>query len=93
MVIKRSVIPIAGIAGLRKTTLAKLVLKNEEVAGHFHLKIWVSVSDDFDIKQLLVKLIKSITNENCSDLDVEQLQMRLWGHLHNRKFLLFLDDV
>ena len=53
------------------------MFNNEEVVSHFHLRIWVSVSDDFDIKQLLVKLIKSITNENCSDLDVEQLQMRL----------------
>ena len=69
------------------------MFNNEEVVSHFHLRIWVSVSDDFDIKQLLVKLIKSITNENCSDLDVEQLQMHLRGHLHNRKFLLVLDDV
>lgn len=55
------------------------MFNNEEVVSPFHLRIGISVSNDFDMKQLLVKLIKSITNENCSDLGIEQLQMHLWG--------------
>ena len=72
-----SVIPVVGIGGLGKTALAKLVFNDARVVDHFELKYWVCVSDEFFLKQLLVKIIRSITGENCNDLDEEQLQMRL----------------
>ena len=51
------------------------------------------VSDEFVLKQLLVKIIRSIISENCNDLEEEQLQMRLRNVLDGKKFLLILDDV
>ncbi|GMN54744.1 hypothetical protein TIFTF001_023875 [Ficus carica] len=72
-----SVMPIVGIGGLGKTTLAKLVLNDKRVVGNFDLRIRVCVSDDFDLKLLMVKIIKSATGKNCSALDLEQLQMYL----------------
>lgn len=88
-----SVSPIVGIGGLGKTTLAKLVFNDERVSGHFEMKIKVCVSDDFDLKQLMVKIIKSTTSENQSDLDLDQLQKYLREKLDGKKFLLVLDDV
>ena len=88
-----SVIPVVGIGGLGKTALAKLVFNDARVVDHFELKCWVCVSDEFVLKQLLVKIIRSITGENCNDLDEEQLQMRLRNNLDGKKFLLVLDDV
>jgi hypothetical protein len=88
-----SVISVVGIGGLGKTALAKLVFNDATVVNHFELKCWVCVSDEFVLKQLLVKIVKSITGENCNDLDEEQLQMRLRNNLDGRKFLLVLDDV
>ena len=67
------VVPVVRIGGLGKTALAKLVFNDERVIEHFELKCWVCVSDKFVLKQLLVKIIKSITSENRSDLDEEQL--------------------
>ncbi|KAL4618679.1 hypothetical protein ACB092_06G028000 [Castanea dentata] len=91
------VIPIVGIGGLGKTLLAKLVFNDARVVEHFELKFWVCVSDDFILKQLLVKILRSIPDESCNenwnDLDEEHLQNHLRNVLDGRKFLLVLDDV
>ncbi|XP_059590162.1 disease resistance protein RGA2-like [Vitis vinifera] len=88
-----SVIPIVGIGGLGKTTLAKLVYNDERVVGHFSIKIWVSVSDEFDVKKLVREILKEIKgDENYSDF-LQQLQSPLRNALDGEKFLLVLDDV
>uniref|UniRef100_A0A5B6YHC2 Putative disease resistance protein RGA3 n=1 Tax=Davidia involucrata TaxID=16924 RepID=A0A5B6YHC2_DAVIN len=88
-----SVIPIVGIAGLGKTALAKIVYNDEKVVKHFQLRMWVCVSDDFDMKRLVTKIINSATGMNCDNLDIEQLQNRLRDTLGGQKYLLILDDV
>ncbi|KAL4273613.1 hypothetical protein GQ457_13G025430 [Hibiscus cannabinus] len=55
------VLPIVGIGGIGKTALAQLVFNDERVVKHFESRIWVCVAEDFDIKQLVVKTIKSAT--------------------------------
>ncbi|XLU18409.1 hypothetical protein S245_054475 [Arachis hypogaea] len=100
-----SVIPIVGIGGLGKTTLAKLVFNDERIRESFPMKMWVCVSDDFDIKQLIIKIINAVTvsgansadalvaQQTLRDMDIEQLQYLLRNKLTGQKFLLVLDDV
>ena len=87
------VISVVRIGGVSKTALAKLVFNDARVVHHFELKGWMCVSDEFVLKQLLVKIIRTITSENCNVLEEEQLQIRLRNILDGKKFLLILDDV
>ncbi|KAL2952637.1 hypothetical protein AAZX31_19G122400 [Glycine max] len=95
-----SVVPIVGIGGMGKTTLAKFVFNDKRIDGCFTLKMWVCVSDDFDINQLIIKIINSVNvddgplrPQNLDMVDLEQLQNQLRSKLAGTKFLLVLDDV
>ncbi|XVE90413.1 hypothetical protein DITRI_Ditri20bG0075900 [Diplodiscus trichospermus] len=90
-----SVLPIVGIGGLGKTALAKLVFNDECVDRHFELKIWVCVSDDFDLKRLMIKLIKAAkgVNGDWSNMDLDELQKVLRDCLNGKRYLLILDDL
>ncbi|XP_048318915.2 putative disease resistance RPP13-like protein 1 [Ziziphus jujuba] len=92
---KVSVIPIVGLGGIGKTTLAKLVYNDDKVEKHFMLKSWVCVSEEFNIckvtKTILAKLIPTGSNDDSTDLD--SLQTRLKKELAGKKFLIVLDDI
>ncbi|KAK9290586.1 hypothetical protein L1049_008757 [Liquidambar formosana] len=88
-----SVIPIAGLGGLGKTTLAKLVYNDDEVIQSFEIRMWACVSEVFKLHKVMVKIIEFSTNAKCDRLDVEQLQTRPRNILCAKKFLLVLDNV
>ncbi|XP_062119371.1 putative disease resistance protein RGA3 [Humulus lupulus] len=89
-----SLIAVVSIGGLGKTMLAKSVFNDEQVQKHFQLKMWVCVSDDFDLKQIVAKIIKAAPNDkNLENLEMEQLQKSLREVLGGKRYFLVLDDV
>ncbi|XP_060670090.1 putative disease resistance protein RGA4 [Ziziphus jujuba] len=88
-----SIIPIVGIGGSGKTTFAQLVFNDEQVQKHFDLKFWVCVSDNFDVKSLVKKIIKSANVEPNTEKEMEQLQQILRQKINGKRYLLVLDDV
>ncbi|OMP04768.1 Disease resistance protein [Corchorus capsularis] len=90
------IILIVGIGGLGKTALAQLVYNDDMVKlkDHFELRMWVCVSDVFNVKIIVQNIIKSVTN--CApdaNLEMDQLQKQLRDIIDGKKYLLVLDDV
>ena len=55
-----SVLPIVGVAGLGKTTLAKEVYNNELIWKHFDVLAWACVTKNFNFKRILCEILQSI---------------------------------
>ncbi|XP_027335999.1 putative disease resistance protein RGA1 [Abrus precatorius] len=90
---KVSVIAVVGLGGLGKTTLAQLVYNDLEAQGFFEKQMWVCVSDNFDVKTILKKILESITDCQRQDQSLEKMQRELHTNLRGKKYLLVLDDI
>ncbi|XP_030924852.1 putative disease resistance protein RGA4 [Quercus lobata] len=87
-----SIIPIVGIGGLGKTTLAQLVYNDETVKKYFELKLWICVPDTFDVQQIVKEILKQLTREKHEE-SLELLQNQLREKINGKKYLLVLDDL
>ncbi|CAM8941844.1 unnamed protein product [Rhodiola kirilowii] len=92
----RFVISILGMGGLGKTTLARK-LYNSLRQEYFESYSWVCVSQEYNTRDILLHLIKSMANPTDKILESMiteasmEAYLRIW--LSGRRFLVVIDDV
>ncbi|CAD6221637.1 unnamed protein product [Miscanthus lutarioriparius] len=87
------VLPIVGIGGAGKTTLAQDICNHSKVKGHFDLIIWICVSDYFDVKRLTKEAIEQTSGEVLENGNLNSLQLALANSVNKKRFLIVLDDM
>ncbi|KAK3442714.1 hypothetical protein EUGRSUZ_B02975 [Eucalyptus grandis] len=88
-----SILPIVGIGGLGKTALAKFVYNDEMISKHFDLKMWVCVSNDFDMIKIVKDIIVCVEKKEPNYNVMDRLQIELRKIIDGRRYLLVLDDL
>ncbi|KAL5133131.1 putative disease resistance RPP13-like protein 1 [Glycine soja] len=88
-----SVVPIVGMGGVGKTTLAQLVYNDENLEEIFDFKAWVCVSQELDILKVTKTITEAVTGKPCKLNDLNLLHLELMDKLKDKEFLIVLDDV
>lgn len=89
---KLDVISIIGMGGLGKTTLARKIYNNFLVKRDFNYHVWVCVSQDFRIRELLLQILKEL-GMGLEDMSEDELKKQLVRCLQGRRFLVVMDDI
>lgn len=84
------VIPIVGMGGIGKTTLAQLAFNDEEVKGYFEKRVWVCVSEPFEQVRVAKAIVEGIDGNSTTPIpnELEALVQRICKSIEGKKFLL-----
>ncbi|KAM0864649.1 hypothetical protein ACQ4PT_043784 [Festuca glaucescens] len=85
------VVPIVGIGGIGKTTLAQLIYNEPQVQKHFQLLLRICVSDTFDVNSLAKSIVEA-SPKKSDDIDKPPLD-RLQKLVSGQRYILVMDDV
>ncbi|PSS29089.1 Late blight resistance protein like [Actinidia chinensis var. chinensis] len=97
------VISIVGMPGIGKTTLAIKVYNDPLVAYHFHIRAWITISQEYVKRDLLCGLLSSVmhhtygvdqmSDEEVNQMSDEKLAQRLYKSLKGRRYFIVMDDI
>ncbi|KAJ9701579.1 hypothetical protein PVL29_006802 [Vitis rotundifolia] len=86
------VIPIMGMKGIGKTTLAKLIFNNKHVLNHFPFGVWTSDGYEFHLRDKEILMDCNLSQQGDVWNYHVELQ-RLKAFLIGKRSLIVLDDI
>ncbi|XP_042025857.1 putative late blight resistance protein homolog R1A-3 isoform X1 [Salvia splendens] len=85
----RQIIPIVGMGGIGKTTLAKGAFEQKLIKEHFDICVWTTISQDYNI----VETLREVLSRAGGSMDEKDLVVGLHKRLWGRRYLIILDDM
>ncbi|XP_057785048.1 putative late blight resistance protein homolog R1C-3 isoform X2 [Salvia miltiorrhiza] len=89
----RQIIPITGMGGIGKTTLARHIFEHALVKRHFDIRAWTTISQTYNVKEALREVLHQVTGDLGSDLSENELGEKLYKYLYGRRYIIILDDM
>ncbi|XP_047969369.1 putative late blight resistance protein homolog R1A-3 [Salvia hispanica] len=89
----RRTLPIVGMGGVGKTTLARHVYENSLVVYHFDVRVWVTVSQDYNATDMLSQALSCLGLTGSENRTDHELGEKLYKSLSGQRYLIVLDDA
>ncbi|XP_047949364.1 putative late blight resistance protein homolog R1A-10 [Salvia hispanica] len=94
------ILPISGMAGIGKTTLARSLYDDRNIMKSFKIRAWVTVSQDYHVGDILARLLNSMDKRGekagarvYEGSDYCKLRVDVHQTLYDYKYLVVIDDM